>query len=115
MDDMYNCEEPEEDSLYTGAPSGEAGFRRFLRLAENQVALLPSWWSSQKAADSLQFGRTDKDLGLRFSIEKSDIQESYGNSYMPMQLRMFAEQVYGSGPGGQNGAAMMGLMMSTES
>jgi hypothetical protein len=36
-------------------------------------------------------------------IEKSDVIEYYGISSMPMQLRMFVEQVYGRG--GQSGTA----------
>ncbi|KAI9808444.1 MAG: hypothetical protein M1826_004154 [Phylliscum demangeonii] len=38
----------------------------------------------------------------------------YGNSLMPMQSRMFAEQVYGQGPGGQSWDAMRQVMMKRE-
>ena len=31
-----------------------------------------------------------------------------------MQLRMFGEQIYGTGPGGQNGSAMLRLQMMAE-
>ncbi len=114
MEDMYNFQQPEADSLYCGAPSGEKGFRRFLRLAEAKPNLLPSWWSPEKNKECLEFGTTDKDLGLYFSIETHDIQEFYGNNDMPMQLRMFAEQVYGRGVGGQSGAGMLAMKMAME-
>lgn len=39
-------------------------------------------------------------------IQKSEIIEHYGNLIMPMQLRMFGEQVYQRGPGGMSGAGI---------
>jgi splicing suppressor protein 51 len=51
---------------------------------------------------------------LACAVEKSDIVEKYGNPLMPMQLRMFAEQVYGRGPGGQSGAGMIQMQMMAE-
>ena len=51
---------------------------------------------------------------LACAIEKSDIIEHYGNNLMPMQLRMLGEQVYGRGPGGQNGSSMRQLMLAAE-
>lgn len=33
---------------------------------------------------------------------------------MPMQLRMFGEQVFGAGPGGQNGTEMRKFQMMAE-
>ncbi|KAF9770845.1 hypothetical protein IL306_011556 [Fusarium sp. DS 682] len=44
----------------------------------------------------------------------SDIIENYGDSQFPMQLRMFAEAVYGQAPGGTNGTAMRQMMVAME-
>lgn len=52
------------------------------------------------------------DLGA--SVEKGDIIEHYGESTFPMQLRMFAEAVYGTAPGGTSGGAMRQMMMMME-
>jgi splicing suppressor protein 51 len=41
--------------------------------------------------------------------------EHYGSATMPMQLRMFVESVYGRGPGGQDGSAMLQLQVMPES
>ena len=114
MDDLYQFQEPEADSLYSGAPNGQKGFRRFLRLVEAKPNLLPSWWSPAKNAECLEFGRADNDHGLKFVIEKHDIQEYYGNNDMPMQLRMLAEGVYGSAIGGHSGAGMLAMKMAQE-
>lgn len=58
--------------------------------------------------DSSQF------QNLRSAVGKSDIIEHYGDPRFPMQLRMFAEAIYGSGPGGQDGRAMRKMMASME-
>ena len=51
---------------------------------------------------------------LANAVEKSDVMEHYGSATMPMQLRMFGEQVYGSGPGGQSGAGMRQIQMMAD-
>ncbi|KAI9821443.1 MAG: hypothetical protein M1826_000679 [Phylliscum demangeonii] len=103
-------------SLYGGAAdSGRRHFRRFLSLAARHPALLPPWWSTTHAAacerEAMQARRWSC---LTSAVEKGDLIEHYGNPLMPMQLRMFAEQVYGTGPGGQSGHVMRQMMMNTE-
>jgi splicing suppressor protein 51 len=51
---------------------------------------------------------------LRYCVEKSEIIEHCGDSRFPMQLRMFAEHVIGSGSGRQDGTTMMQIMASIE-
>lgn len=51
---------------------------------------------------------------LNRRAEKSDISQHYGNSLMPMQLRMLGEKIYGRGVAGQSGAGMMRMMMMQE-
>lgn len=114
MEDNYQMAQPDADSLYMGAPNGVAGFQRFLRKAERVNSLLPDWWSSEKVAECLRFGQSEEWSDLRCVIEKSDLLEHYGDSNLPMQLRMLGEQVYGSGPGGQSGATMLRMQMMAE-
>ena len=122
-EDDYNFGELDADSMYGGElQSGEQGFKRFLLLAKSKSKLNPPpppppqnlGWTPEKAKECVQFGRVDNDHGLASVVEKSDIMEYYGSADMPMQLRMYAEQVYGSGPGGQSGPGMMCLKMSIE-
>ncbi|KAG0247766.1 hypothetical protein BG011_000955, partial [Mortierella polycephala] len=40
-------------------------------------------------------------------LEKSDLNEHCKDFLMPMQLRMLGEHIYGRGPGGMNGTAMI--------
>ena len=118
MEDNYKLEgEVDEDSVYSGNDTdGQVGFQRFLERAKSRAGLLPSWWSPQKASACMALG-TDNPrswTSLRTPIEKSDVTEHYGNPLMPMQLRMLGEQVYGRGPGGQDGAMMMKMQMMQE-
>ena len=85
-----------------------------MRVAEIKGGLLPSWWSRQKSVECEAVGANGGWSSLSRAIKKNDIIEYYGNSNMPMQLRMFGEQVYGRGPGGQSGAAMRKVQMMVE-
>ncbi|KAM3502623.1 hypothetical protein MY10362_004723 [Beauveria mimosiformis] len=117
VEDMYNLEgEIEEGSLYGGAPSGLAGFRRFLARVAARPGLLPPWWDAGKKKECEDLGM---DAGqwhdLRCAVEKSDVIEHYGDGQFPMQLRMFAEAVYGGrAPGGSSGTGMRRMMMAME-
>lgn len=108
VEDMYNLEgEADADSIYGGAANGRRGFQRFLGRVESCPGLLPSWWDATKKKDCQVLGMTTSQwYDLRSAVEKSDIIENYGDPQFPMQLRMFAEAVYGRAPGGTNGTAM---------
>lgn len=116
MADDFNLEgKVTDDSIYSGAGNGLAGFRRFLRLAESRPGLLPPWWSAQKSSECVAVGMQESGWSsLSCAIEKSDVQEHYDDSKFPMQLRMFGEQVYGRGPAGQSSTAMRQVMMAME-
>lgn len=116
MEDQYTFEgEVDSDCIYGGAPGSLMGFRRFLRKAEAKSGLLPPWWSAQRSIECQYAGLTEDGWSsLNCAIEKHDNMEHYGDSKMPMQMRMFGEQIYGRGPGGQNGEGMMRMMMQTE-
>jgi splicing suppressor protein 51 len=76
--------------------------------------MFPLWWSEEKAVECEALGMNGGWSFLANVIEKSDLIEYYGISSMPMQLRMFAEQVYGRGPGGQSGTATRHVQMMVE-
>ncbi|KAB8209300.1 hypothetical protein BDV34DRAFT_232543 [Aspergillus parasiticus] len=116
MEDQYTIEgEVDEDSIYSGRPDSRDGFRRFLRLVEKKRGLLPSWWSPEKAKACVAYGlNKDNWSSLDCCAKKGDFIEHYGDSTFPMQMRMFGEQIYGRGPGGQAGSQMMQMMMQAE-
>lgn len=57
--------------------------------------MLPSWWSPAKRRQCEESG-----LGLQQwsdlsgAVEKQDIIEEYGDSLMPMKLRLLADEIY---------------------
>ncbi|KAK3343547.1 hypothetical protein B0T25DRAFT_554606 [Lasiosphaeria hispida] len=117
VEDMHNLEgQAEEDSIYGGAKDGVAGFSRFLDKTEQRNGLLPTWWGPEKKAACVELGRggSGEWSSLSRAVEKSDITEHYGDTRFVMQLRMFAEAVYGRGPGGSNGAQVRRMMASME-
>jgi mitochondrial splicing suppressor protein 51 len=68
-----------------------------LKKAEKRKGILPSWWSEEKREACITQGdQGDGSSSLHGAVEKSDIQEHYGNSMAPMQLRMLAEKIVGS-------------------
>lgn len=89
--------------------------RDFLTEAtEDDPDLLPDWWNKEKIDVCIAFGRANTAHKFEKMAEKQEIVNYYGNSMMPMQLRMFAEQVLHEGPGGQSGKGMMQMMMQQE-
>ncbi|KAE8423524.1 hypothetical protein BDV36DRAFT_242754 [Aspergillus pseudocaelatus] len=116
MEDQYTIEgKVDEDSIYSDRPDSRDGFHRFLRLVEQKPDLLPSWWSPEKATACVAYGlNKDNWSSLDCCAEKGDFIEHYGDPTFPMQMRMFGEQIYGRGPGGQPGLPMMQMMMQAE-
>ena len=85
-----------DDSIY-GQGNPVIGFRRYLKQAESQSKVLPGWWNLEKRKACIAKGNAqDHWSSLHFAVEKSDIQEHYKNSSMPMQLRMLAEEIVGT-------------------
>ena len=116
MEDDYKFSgHVETESIYDGASNSRRSFQRFLKEVEKNSAQLPTWWSPEKAQECMQYGMGENWSSLSRAAGKSDIVGYYGNPLMPMQMRMFAEQVYGSGPGGQDGTAMLEMQMMAES
>ncbi|KAF2143219.1 uncharacterized protein K452DRAFT_350326 [Aplosporella prunicola CBS 121167] len=118
MNDQYNMEgDIDNDCVMSGNVSSSIrGFERYLRLLHRRAPnLLPPWWNSQKEQECKSAGmRSSAWESLSACPEKSDFIEHYGDSMMPMQLRMFNESVYGNAPGGSSGEGMRKMMMMQE-
>ncbi|KAF8927067.1 hypothetical protein BGZ47_002344 [Haplosporangium gracile] len=116
MDDTFKFDHMvENDSLYSGARDGTNGFRNFLALVEGKAGLLPADWSAEKKEAVIAFGQAEPEKLLFHKADKETIIGRYGNSQMPIQMRLFGEQVYGRGVGGQAGAPIIQLQMQMES
>lgn len=115
MDDDFKFEgKRNTGSVYANASNGVEGFRRFLQLAESRDGLLPPWWSSQSAAQCEEVGKKTGWSSLSQKADKSQILGHYGDSNMPMQMRMFGEQIYGTPPAGQPCAPILAAQMAIE-
>lgn len=72
-------------------------FKKFLKLAEKQDGLLPTWWNDEKKKECIRLATGGDDWAdIGAAVEKSDIQERYG-PMMPMMLRVLGEKIYGKG------------------
>ncbi|KAF9338486.1 hypothetical protein BGZ91_008706 [Linnemannia elongata] len=110
MDDTFKFDHMvENDSLYSGAHDGTNGFKNFLGLVESKAGLLPADWSAEKKEAVIAFGQAEPERLLFHKADKETIINRYGNAHMPMQMRLFGEQVYGRGVGGQAGAPIIQL------
>ncbi|KAF9875471.1 hypothetical protein CkaCkLH20_06852 [Colletotrichum karsti] len=118
-----------EDEFYAGCNGDESSLlgsrgdyipclARFVIKAREKPGLLPPWWGNEKWEACEEFGLNWEgrdvwaDLGV--PVEKSEVAEHYGDARFPLQLRMFAEAVYGSGPGGLNGAPLRKALVRME-
>ncbi|KAF8338137.1 uncharacterized protein EI90DRAFT_3041784 [Cantharellus anzutake] len=93
--------------LYGGTVSNPIRhFREFVTKAQRRnrqlmsagkPGALPGWWNSavdKKAIEKM--AQEDDWFNIKYAVEKSDIQEHYGNSLMPMKLRILGESICGS-------------------
>jgi splicing suppressor protein 51 len=100
------------DTIYDGeSAESRKAFKRYLRKAERKIGYLPDWWNEEKSKECIRFGLRKSEWSyLGAAVEKSDITEHYDSPLMPMQLRMFAEEVIGEPLGGMGGGASMRAM-----
>lgn len=101
-------------TIYNQEPSSENAFRTLIRKAKAVPGLLPPWWDERSTGKCLDYARDSAQFSLAHAQEKHDIQETWGDTKMPMKLRMLAERVYGNTPGGHRSDAMLGMMMGIE-
>jgi len=72
------------------------GFMDFLKLAEEKKGVLPDWWSMDKKQECVNLGsKRNGWSSLHHTIEKSEVMEHYNDNFMPMNLRILAERIYG--------------------
>lgn len=115
MDDEYKFEGAANVDSHYGGGDSVVGFRRFLGSVEKESALLPGWWTAEKKEKCVRFGQSgDAWADLGTAVDKADVNNHYGDSKFAMQLRMFAEAVYGRGPGGSNGTQMRKMLAAME-
>lgn len=97
IDDEYAFRGDISDFSLYGGGNPVKDFRRYLQKAEKRTGVLPSWWTKEKRDACIAKGNAkDHWSSLHFAVEKEDIQEHYKNPVMPMQLRMLAEEIWGS-------------------
>jgi splicing suppressor protein 51 len=113
LEDEYLYEgDAADDSIYGGCADSCVGFEEYLSLAGSRPGLLPSWWNAGKVAACMNLGHERQ--ALTTVMDKEGVIDEYVDPMMPMQMRMFAEQVYLRGIGGMNGEAMMAMQMQME-
>ncbi|KAH0373214.1 hypothetical protein KCU65_g544, partial [Aureobasidium melanogenum] len=103
-------------TVQAGGPNSKPAFQQFLLLAESKTGILPSWWSRDKTEKCVAFGMDSGDWSdLHRAVEKQDIINHYGESLMPMQMRMFYEKTSGRGLMGQSCNGMLQMQKREES
>ncbi|RWA13127.1 hypothetical protein EKO27_g1998 [Xylaria grammica] len=88
-----------EDSIYGGAKDGLEGFRVFLQRAKEIPLMMPSWWNDKKQAECEELGRQHGWSSLAEKINDASVRGHYEDKLIDIQLRMLAEDIYGTGIG----------------
>ena len=119
MEDEYSIEQNNNnDSLYSGDGMNAAirGLGKFITRAETKHRnLLPEWWTEQSRKECVALSKdTSQWADISCCVKKSDVIEHYKDQFIPMQLRMFAEQIYDRPLMGQSGELMRKRMMMGE-
>lgn len=71
----------EPGSLYVGSASSAEAFRRFLARIENKNrAMLPAWWSAEKAEECVTYGEGGGEWSsLKKKVDKDGVMGHYGD------------------------------------
>ncbi|KAI0447294.1 hypothetical protein F4803DRAFT_575457 [Xylaria telfairii] len=116
-----------EDSIYGNSKDGVAGFLRFLNRAKAIPRMMPSWWDAKKETECVELGRQTGWSSLSAVIHAAEIRKHYNppklytsrkhftdaarkyykdvarethyEIYIDVQLRLLAEDIYGTGIG----------------
>lgn len=113
QEDTYKFEgDTMPGTIYNGESSSIPALRAMLRRAEAIEGFLPPWWTAAKEEECIRKNRA----ALAAAQEKSDIQEAWGDQWMPMKLRMLSEQIWGNCPGVRPGQteSMLRFQMAKE-
>ncbi|ODA78632.1 hypothetical protein RJ55_06014 [Drechmeria coniospora] len=116
IEDMRNLGgKADADSIYGGAADGLQGFRRFLGRVQCRADLLPRWWNESKKRDCEALGLTSAQwYHLDKAVTEDDMVQRYGEYQFPIQLRLFAESVYGRAPNGIDRTGVRKVMVALE-
>ncbi|KAK5944776.1 hypothetical protein PMZ80_001976 [Knufia obscura] len=110
-------------NINAGAPKEKVkeGFEKFLATVKPKdderapvKKLLPAWWSDEKAAECVQFAEGGEFSNIYKKVDKEGIQSHYKEDKMPMQLRMFSEELDGTLVGGMSGRQMRSMLVAGE-
>ncbi|KAI4610586.1 uncharacterized protein J4E87_010762 [Alternaria ethzedia] len=113
-DDNKLENKPTPNSIYTGKSSSIEPFKKFLDLAETRRGLLPPWWNAEHRQECEKWAESGEWNDVRKKVTKAEMISHYGDDKAPMQLRMVAEFVYGSGSKGESGTAMRKVLRGME-
>lgn len=87
---------------------------RFLRLAVRQHCL-PGWWNSDKERECIEFGHSEDNWkDTERPVKVHQLVARYGTPMIMLQMRIFAEQVYGPIPGKMSAMPMLRIHMRGE-
>jgi splicing suppressor protein 51 len=90
-------------------------FGVYLRRAERQGRLLPEWWCDDTGVECLLFASAGEDWSSAVTdITEEEITRYYPEILMVLQMRIFAEQVHGHGPGGESYLATIEFYLIAE-
>ena len=101
-------------SIHDNEASSEKAFREFILKAQAVLGYLPVWWKETSADACVEYARNSTAFSLAVAQEKKDVQKTWDDDRMPMKLRMAAERVYGSTPGGSRSDSMLAMMVNQE-
>ncbi|SMQ52660.1 unnamed protein product [Zymoseptoria tritici ST99CH_1A5] len=115
QEDMYSFHgDTMPGTIYDGSSTSIPAFRQFIRKAQAVEGFLPPWWTDAKLEQCIRFSKDEGGFSLAGAQEKSDIQETWKDTQMPMKVRMLGERVYGTAPGGRKGDEMLATMVGLE-
>lgn len=115
QEDDYNLDgDVEEGTVYAGAEDSVPAFKSFMDKISEKPGLLPPWWTQEDVVKCLDVGTKGGYYSLAAAPKKADFIEHYSDPQMPMQMRLFGEQIIGRGPGGQDGAGILAITAQME-
>ncbi|KJX94854.1 hypothetical protein TI39_contig4154g00025 [Zymoseptoria brevis] len=73
-------------TIYDGSSTSIPAFRQFIRKAQAVEGFLPPWWTDAKLEQCIRFSKDEGGFSLAGAQEKSDIQETWKDTQMPMKV-----------------------------
>jgi hypothetical protein len=84
-------------TIYSGCADSSIGLVQYLGVARNR-GLLPDWWTCETAEECLAEGMADGQFHtLKQPLTQAMVVDYYQDATFPTQLRLFAEDVLGTG------------------